>query len=87
MRMDNGCMTLKLSKDMLYSSFPSHILRIISLLSTTISRVFFPVIDADSLSFLQGLIDDVEIKNTIFSMKPLKSPGIDGLHTIFYQSK
>lgn len=41
MRMDNGCMTLKLSKDILYSSFPSYILRITSLLNTTIFGAFF----------------------------------------------
>ena len=45
------------------------------------------MIDEDSLSFLQAPIDEVEIKNTIFSMKPLKFPGIDGLHAIVYQSQ
>lgn len=32
-------------------------------------------------------IDDVEIRNILFSMKPLKALGIDGLHAIFYQSQ
>ncbi|KAK9219149.1 hypothetical protein WN943_007789 [Citrus x changshan-huyou] len=31
--------------------------------------------------------DDVEVKNTIFSMPPMKAPGIDGLHGIFFQSQ
>lgn len=43
----------------------------------------FPVIDAESLSFLQGPLDETEIKNIIFSMNPLKALGIDGLHAIF----
>ncbi|GAY57390.1 hypothetical protein CUMW_179030 [Citrus unshiu] len=31
--------------------------------------------------------DDVEVKNTIFSMPPMKAPGIDGLHGIFFPSQ
>ena len=32
-------------------------------------------------------VDDEEIRDIIFSMKPLKALGIDGLHAIFYQSQ
>ena len=32
-------------------------------------------------------VDDEEIRDTIFSMKPLKAPGSDGLHAIFYQAQ
>lgn len=31
--------------------------------------------------------DDIEIRSTIFSITPLKAPGTDGLHAIFYQSQ
>lgn len=31
--------------------------------------------------------DDIEIRITIFSITPLKAPGTDGLHAIFYQSQ
>ena len=31
--------------------------------------------------------DDVEVKNTIFSMPPMIAPGIDGLHGIFFPSQ
>ena len=29
-------------------------------------------------------VDDIEIKNTILSMPPMKAPDIDGLHAIFF---
>lgn len=47
----------------------------------------FPIIDKIVFHTLQGLVDDTEIKNSIFSMKPLKASGVDGLHAIFYQSQ
>lgn len=43
----------------------------------------FPDIDEISLSSFITPVDDSEIKNTIFSMKPLKAPGVDGMHSIF----
>ncbi|KAH9751354.1 putative ribonuclease H protein [Citrus sinensis] len=47
----------------------------------------FPPIDIDMLHMLQAPIDDNEVRSTIFSMKPLKAPGVDGLHAVFYQSQ
>lgn len=35
---------------------------------------------------LQAPVDDNEIKSTILGMN-LKAPGLDGLHTVFYQSQ
>lgn len=37
------------------------------------------------LSTLDTNISPVEIKNAIFSFKPFKSPGSDGLHPFFFQ--
>lgn len=45
------------------------------------------MIDEDSISFLKWPIDEAEIKITVFSIKSLKGPGVDGLHVIFYQSQ
>ena len=36
---------------------------------------------------LQAPIKDSEIKNIAFGIKPLKAPGMDGPHAIFYQSQ
>lgn len=47
----------------------------------------FSIIDEIVIHTLQGLVDDTKIKNSIFSMKPLKAPGVDGLYAIFYQSQ
>ena len=47
----------------------------------------FPPIDTDMLHMLQAPIDDNEVRSTIFNMKPLKVPGVDGLHAAFYQSQ
>ncbi|XP_028785100.1 uncharacterized protein LOC114741006 [Neltuma alba] len=41
----------------------------------------------DSLSILlDGPISKEETKKVLFDMAPLKSPGVDGLHAIFFQS-
>lgn len=47
----------------------------------------FHRIDEDSRTFLQGPTDEMETKNTVFSLKPFKVLGVDGLHAIFYQSQ
>ena len=47
----------------------------------------FPLIDNDVLNSLIRIVDDPEIRDTIFSMSPMKSPGVDGLHTIFFQTQ
>ncbi|KAH9725610.1 putative ribonuclease H protein [Citrus sinensis] len=50
-------------------------------------RGCFPILDAALTHGLMAPIEDNEIRQTIFSMKPLKAPGVDGLHAIFYQSQ
>ncbi|PNX99881.1 ribonuclease H, partial [Trifolium pratense] len=46
-----------------------------------------PNIPIDNLLQTEAAPLDCEIKETIFSMRPLKSPGPDGLHPIFFQSQ
>ena len=50
-------------------------------------RGCFPNLNVSSTQGLTAPIEDDEIQQTIFSMKPLKAPGVDGLHAIFYQSQ
>ena len=50
-------------------------------------RGCFPILDAGLTQGLTAPIEDNEIRQTIFSMKPLKAPGVDGLHAIFYQTQ
>ncbi|KAH9697020.1 reverse transcriptase domain-containing protein [Citrus sinensis] len=47
----------------------------------------FPVLNAYDLESIADLVLDDKIKRVVFSMKPLKAPGTDGLHAIFYQSQ
>ncbi|KAL9678198.1 hypothetical protein QQ045_016037 [Rhodiola kirilowii] len=44
-----------------------------------------PVISEDMNSMLLRDITDEEIKAAVFSLGPLKSPGIDGFPAVFYQ--
>lgn len=42
-----------------------------------------------SESILEGLVAEVtleEVHRSLFSMSPLKAPGVDGLHAKFYQA-
>ena len=48
---------------------------------------FFPVLNAYDLESTVDPVLEEEIKRVVFSMKPLKAPGSDGLHAIFYQSQ
>ena len=47
----------------------------------------FSYLDTDRYHIMEKSVDDEKIRDIIFSMKPLKAPGIDGLHAIFYQSQ
>ncbi|KAE8702100.1 hypothetical protein F3Y22_tig00110503pilonHSYRG00817 [Hibiscus syriacus] len=46
----------------------------------------FPVISDCKLSNLTRPLFTEEIRDVLFSMSPLKAPGVDGLHIFFYQS-
>lgn len=50
-------------------------------------RGFFPNIEASTRQSLRLLVEDNEIRQSIFSMKPLKAPGVDGYPAVFYQSQ
>ncbi|KAH9716124.1 reverse transcriptase domain-containing protein [Citrus sinensis] len=47
----------------------------------------FPPIDEYRMTNLANEIEDGEIQQAIFSMSPLKVPGVDGLHAMFYQTQ
>lgn len=47
----------------------------------------FPCLDTDRYHIMKKSVDDEEIRDIIFSMKPLKAPGIDDMHAIFNQSQ
>ena len=48
---------------------------------------YFPLIEDDLLHTLNKGVEDAEIQQTIFGMHPLKAPGPDGLHAVFYQTQ
>ena len=48
---------------------------------------YFPTSEAFDIDCVDNPVLEAEIKSAIFSMKPLKAPGTDGLHAIFYQSQ
>ncbi|KAK5772180.1 hypothetical protein PVK06_048456 [Gossypium arboreum] len=45
----------------------------------------FPSLEQKAIQFLGMVVSDEEIKKALFDMEPLKAPGSDGLHAIFYQ--
>lgn len=47
----------------------------------------FPELPAHMAQALACDITETEIKHAIFDMKPLKAPGKDGLHALFFQSQ
>ena len=47
----------------------------------------FPCLDTERYHIMKKSVDDEEIRDIIFSMKPLKALGSDGLHVIFYQAQ
>lgn len=44
----------------------------------------FPVLLRENIKYIQAAPIDSEIKEAIFAMGPLKSPGPDGLHLVFF---
>lgn len=46
----------------------------------------YPEIETSLIKAIGQDVDNIEIKNIIFSMPPMKALGIDGLHAIFFQS-
>ncbi|KAE8726828.1 hypothetical protein F3Y22_tig00006038pilonHSYRG00002 [Hibiscus syriacus] len=45
----------------------------------------FPCVPRDKMDMLAMPLSDEEVRIAIFDMAPLKSPGIDGIHAVFYQ--
>ena len=46
----------------------------------------FPRMTSNMISIIMQPVNDEEIMRNVFSMHPMKAPGVDGLHVIFYQS-
>lgn len=47
----------------------------------------FPLIPNALMQALAAPVTMLEVKQAVFDMAPLKSPGIDGLHALFFQSQ
>ncbi|KAA3486983.1 Retrovirus-related Pol polyprotein LINE-1 [Gossypium australe] len=47
----------------------------------------FLSLEQEVIQFLSMPVSDEEIEKALFDMAPLKAPGSDGLHAIFYQSQ
>ncbi|KAH9745843.1 reverse transcriptase domain-containing protein [Citrus sinensis] len=50
-------------------------------------RNYFPNLVAFDIDCVANPVLEEEVKNVVFSMKPRKAPGTDGLQAIFYQSQ
>ncbi|KAH1081118.1 hypothetical protein J1N35_020879 [Gossypium stocksii] len=49
--------------------------------------VVFPSLSLLILVFLEKAVSNEEIKEAMFDMAPLKAPGSDGFHTLFFQKQ
>ncbi|KAA3486304.1 Endonuclease/exonuclease/phosphatase [Gossypium australe] len=47
----------------------------------------FPILTSSEVSFLEADVTNEEIKRALFDMAPLKTPGSDGYHALFFQSQ
>ncbi|KAH1063505.1 hypothetical protein J1N35_028492 [Gossypium stocksii] len=47
----------------------------------------FPRLSQDDISLLEKQVTNEEIKGALFDMSPLKAPGSDGFHTLFFQKQ
>ncbi|KAK8313043.1 hypothetical protein V6Z12_D01G083300 [Gossypium hirsutum] len=48
------------------------------------SRGGFPLLSSADINALKAPIHDAEIREALFSMAPLKAPGVDGFHALFF---
>lgn len=46
----------------------------------------FPKLSSSEVTFLESDITNEEIKRALFDMAPLKAPGSDGYHALFFQN-
>ncbi|KAA3453866.1 reverse transcriptase [Gossypium australe] len=53
----------------------------------TMPKNGFPRIEPSEITFLEAVISNEEIKKALFDMAPLKAPGSDGFHALFFQSQ
>ena len=47
----------------------------------------FPTLCTEEIGALEGTIADEEVRKAVFSMGPLKAPGMHGIHALFYQNQ
>lgn len=47
----------------------------------------FPKLPASSIALLSTPVTRAEVHSALFDMSPLKSPGVDGLHAMFFQQQ
>lgn len=52
----------------------------------TLSRTNFPSLNSENVFNLTNSPSEMEIKNAVYNLNPLKTPGEDGLHAILYQT-
>lgn len=79
-----GFIILRQLSSMLFVSFLPSTLTMILVLGLILTEAFFSNIEASTRQSLMLLVEDDEIRQSIFSMKPLKAPGVDGYPAVFY---